>query len=340
MPSPSRADSATEPGYRASSRSRGTAGGDPGGQPVDLVEGHQLGHVPGADLDQHRAHGLHLALGVGRRGVDDVDQEIGLGHHLEGRLEGLDQGGGQLAHEAHGVGQQHGLAARELQAPHPGIEGGEQAVLDEHPGAGEPVQQRRLAGVGVAHQRHGAVAGPGPGLALRAPGGPQLAQLGLELRHAPDQAPAVDLELGLARAPGADAPGLLGQGQAPAPQAGQAVAELGQLDLGLALLGRGVLGEDVEDHRRAVDGGAAEQLLQVAALGRRELVVEHDGVGVDLLATPVAARPPCPCPRRWRGPGRPGAAPPRPPRRHRRCRRAGPARRGGPRSPRCCSTGG
>src|SRR5581483_578228 len=47
-------------------------------------------------------------------------------------------------------------------------------------------------------------------------------------------------------------------------------------------LGAGVLGEDVEDHRRAVDGGAAEQLLEVAALGRAELVVEHHGVRVDL----------------------------------------------------------
>ena len=61
---------------------------------------------------------------------------------------------------------------------------------------------------------------------------------------------------------------LLGERRALAPEAGQPVAEQGQLDLGLALLAVGVLGEDVEDHRGAVDGGAAEQLLEVALLGR------------------------------------------------------------------------
>ena len=106
-------------------------------------------------------------------------------------------------------------------------------------------------------------------------------------------APAVDLELRLARAAGADAgaarrrhaAGLLGQLRAPAPQAGQPVAQQRQLDLGLALLAAGVLGEDVEDHRGAVDGRAPEQLLEVVLLRGRELVVEHDGVAVDLEAT-------------------------------------------------------
>jgi hypothetical protein len=42
-----------------------------------------------------------------------------------------------------------------------------------------------------------------------------------------------------------------------------------------------VLGEDVEDHRGAVERGATEQLLQVELLRRRQLVVEHHGVGVD-----------------------------------------------------------
>ena len=109
-------------------------------------------------------------------------------------------------------------------------------------------------------------------------------------------APAVDLELGLARAPaGADATGLLGEpGPAP-PQAGQAVAELGQLDLGLALVAVGVLGEDVEDHRGAVDRRAPEQLLQVELLGRGQLVVEDHRVAVGLQGDARAAPRPCPC---------------------------------------------
>ena len=97
-----------------------------------------------------------------------------------------------------------------------------------------------------------------------------VAQLGLELVDATDEAAAVDLELGLARAPGADAAAPAGcESLRPCPaQAGQPVAQLGQLDLGLALLAVGVLGEDVEDHRGAVDGGAPEQLLEVELLRR------------------------------------------------------------------------
>ena len=67
----------------------------------------------------------------------------------------------------------------------------------------------------------------------------------------------------------------------PTPQPGQPVAEQGQFDLGAPFGGAGVLGEDVEDHRGAVDGGAAQDLLQVPLLGGGEVVVEHHGVGVD-----------------------------------------------------------
>ena len=65
-----------------------------------------------------------------------------------------------------------------------------------------------------------------------------------------------------------------------APQAGKAVAQLRQLDLGLALFAAGVLGKNVQDHGGAVDGGSAQDLFQVARLGRRQLVVEHHRVGV------------------------------------------------------------
>ena len=117
---------------------------------------------------------------------------------------------------------------------------------------------------------------------------------------------------------------------APAAQAGQPVAQQGQLHLGPALGGAGVLGEDVEDHRGAVDGRPAEDLLQVALLGRGELVVEDHGVGVDRQTGRPAPRP-CPGRRRWPGPGGPGAGRRGPPRRPRPCPPAGPARRGPPR---------
>ena len=109
-----------------------------------------------------------------------------------------------------------------------------------------------------------------------------VAQLGLELVDATDEPATIDLELGLAGTAGADAGALLAEAATGPAQAGQAVAELGQLDLGLALLAVGVLGEDVEDHRGAVERGAPEQLLEVELLAGAELVVEHHGVGVEL----------------------------------------------------------
>ena len=44
-----------------------------------------------------------------------------------------------------------------------------------------------------------------------------------------------------------------------------------------------MLGEDVEDQRNAVDDVAAELLLQVALLCRRQLVVEDHDIGVECV---------------------------------------------------------
>ncbi len=238
----------------------------------------------GADLHQHRPHRRDLPFGVGGGHVDDVDDQIRLAHHLQRGAEGLDHLVGQLAHEADGVGGQHRLAAGQRPLPGPGIEGGEQPILDRDVGIAQAVQEGRLSGVGVADQRHRPLAGSAPRPALRAAGEVELAQVGFEPGHPPDQPPAVHLELGLARPAGADATGLLAEGRPPAAQARQPVPQQRQLDLGFALGGAGVLGEDVEDHGCPVDGGAPEQLLEVALLRRRELVVEHHGVGVDLEA--------------------------------------------------------
>ena len=128
------------------------------------------------------------------------------------------------------------------------------------------------------------MAAAGAAAALQRPRALHLAQVRLELVHAPDEAPAVDLELRLSRAPGSDATRLLAQGGPAAAQAGEPVAQERQLHLRLALGTARVLGEDVEDHRRPVDGGATEQLLQVPVLRRRQLVVEDDGVGVEAVA--------------------------------------------------------
>ena len=153
---------------------------------------------------------------------------------------------------------------------------------------GELVEQRRLAGVRVAGQRD---AGQVRALAL---GAHHLA-VGLDVLEPPPQRgdavarePAVGLDLRLARAPGADAADAAAGAETlevrpQAAHAGHVVLELRQLDLELALGGVGVAGEDVEDHRGAVDHRHPELLLEVALLARRELVVDRDEVRVRRL---------------------------------------------------------
>jgi len=127
-----------------------------------------------------------------------------------------------------------------------------------------------------------AAARPAP--PLERAGALDLAQVRFEAVHAAHQTAPVDLELGLTGAPRPDATGLLAERAAPSSQAGQSVPQQRQLHLGLALGAAGVLSEDVEDHRRAIDGRAPEELLQVPVLRRGQLVVEDDRVDVEAPA--------------------------------------------------------
>ncbi len=96
------------------------------------------------------------------------------------------------------------------------------------------------------------------------------------------QAP-VGLDLGLAGSTGADPAAEALEVRPQTSHARQVVLELGQLHLQLALGAGGMGGEDVEDHRRAVDDRHAELLLEVALLARAQLVVAGDHVGVALV---------------------------------------------------------
>src|SRR3546814_6353790 len=132
-----------------------------------------------------------------------------------------------------------------------------------------------LAGVGVADDGDALHPATTLRLALGRAVLVDLAELGLELVDPSLDAASIDLELGLAGAAGTDAgttgghsAALLRERRALAADAREPVLEQRQLDLGLALHAVGVLGEDVEDHRRAVDGGAPEQLTEVALLGQ------------------------------------------------------------------------
>src|SRR5690606_29675025 len=97
--------------------------------------------------------------------------------------------------------------------------------------------------------------------------------------------PAVGLELGLTgttqthtAVAARSAAGLPGQRRTPAAQPGNQVLQLSELDLRLALLRPGMLGEDVEDERGPVDDLDLQLLLELAQLARRQFTVADDGV--------------------------------------------------------------
>ena len=204
--------------------------------------------------------------------------------------------------------------------------------LVPHPdllGAGQRVEQGRLAGVGVAGESD-------PRQRRALPPRPHHAAVALQPGEAPPQRrdpvageAAVGLDLALARPPGADPAAEPLEVGPEAPHPRQVVLELGQLDLQLALGRVGVVGEDVEDDRGAVDHRHAQGGLEIALLPGRKLVVAGDQVrvaGGDLLlhlgqlaAAEVAV-----------GVGL-GALldAPRPPSRRRRCAAAPSARRAG-----------
>ena len=239
-----------------------------------------------APISTSLLHGVqHLVqLPLGHGGVGHVQEQVCLQGLLERGREGVDELVGQLSDEADGVGEQV-LAPLDLERARGGVEGVEQVVAHAHLRARQSVQQCGLARIRVAGEGHRRQP---RALAL---GAHHLAGALRVLQPAPQRAdaiagePAVRLDLGLARAPGADA-AVHTAGAEPLevrPQpahAREVVLQLRQLHLELALGRRGVVGEDVEDDCGAVDHRRAECLLEVALLARQQLVVHGDHVRV------------------------------------------------------------
>ena len=172
----------------------------------------------------------------------------------ERRPECLDELVGQLADEADRVGEQV-VASTGAEHARRRVERVEEAVADADLGAGQRVEQRRLAGVRIARERDlrqvGAVAlGP-----HHLAGAADVREPALERRDPVAGEAPVGLDLRLARAAGADAAAEPLQVRPQAPHAREVVLELRELDLELALRRVRVRGEDVEDDRRAVDHG-------------------------------------------------------------------------------------
>ena len=285
-PAPVRAEIETAssvPGRRVGSPSSASDGGEL----VALVEHAQHPGRLDAEALEHLLGHLHLLAPPRMAAVDHVEHQVGLGDLAEGAAEGRDQVVGELADEADGVGEDDRPGPLQAAPAQPRVQRGEQAVGGARAaGVGQAVEQRRLAGVGVA--REGDDRGAAPAAALGLPGALDLLEVLLQaLDPAPEHAP-VGLELGLTlAAPDADAAGLAPQVPPPPGQPGEHVVELGQLHLGPGLPGAGTLVEDLEDQGAAVEHRGAERLLQVLDLAGREVVVEQHQVRAELAGRPA-----------------------------------------------------
>src|SRR5262245_43599842 len=123
-----------------------------------------------------------------------MDEEVGVDDLLEGRTERLDQLVRESLHEADGVGGEHGFATGQAELAGGGVEGGEEAVLDQHVGVGQAVEQGGLARVRVADQRDRGTRAALAALALRGAVLRQTVELALEARDPRLDAATVDLE--------------------------------------------------------------------------------------------------------------------------------------------------
>src|SRR5450755_1518247 len=248
---------------------------------VDLVQRYYHGQATRADLFQYLLNGLDLAMDVGMRGIDDVDQQIGLGDLLQRGAEGGDQDRGEPLDKADGIGEQDFLPTPQPYSSRRGIERREQFILRLHMRtAGEPVEQRRLARVGIADQRYDRRT------SMRAPIAVALAlladqfQIFLQVIPLPTQHTAVDLDLLLTFAALLRAAALARKVRPLPRDAGQVVLDLGQFHLQAPLAGTCTLAEDDQDQRRAIEHLHLQFTFQVTVLPRCQFEVKDHCVAI------------------------------------------------------------
>ncbi len=253
-----------------------------GREQVRLVEGDDARDVRVPEVAEDSLDRFELLRPARVRGVDEVNEKVAVVDLFERGAEGGDEVGRQVAYEADRVVDDHLLLARQTQAARGRVERGEHAPLGQNLGGGERVQERRLAGVGVADDGDDGQAPPRALLAALLAAHALVLDLLLKTVDAVAHAAAVGLKLGLAGAAPADAARQPREGRVvPGDETRQHVAQLRQLDLNLALARLRALREDVEDELRAVDDLEVCGFGDSAHLRGAQLAVEDEQVGAE-----------------------------------------------------------
>ena len=133
-----------------------------------------------------------------------MQQQIGVLQFLQRGLERLHQLMGQFADKPHRIGDHHIQRIADRQQAGGSVQRIEQPVVGGDTRAGDGVEQRGLARVGVAHDGHHGDLVFHPALPLGAPHAAHLLQLCLQLVDFPMDVPPVRLQLRLAGTLGAD----------------------------------------------------------------------------------------------------------------------------------------
>jgi len=246
---------------------------------IDLVEDADARHLVGADLGQHRIGDFKLAFEARITRVDDVQQQGRIERFVQGGFERGHQAMRQVLDETDGITDEHTRHAFGVKRTHGGVQRGEELVGHQHLTAGQRTHQRRLAGIGVADQRH--IGEALPPLAARALGlalGLHRDDLELQFGNAVTNLAAVEFGVRLAGTAASHPaalpplrPGELGRFA----QTRCHVAKPGDLNLRLGSTRARVTVKDLEDDHGAVHDLAARLQLEVARLRGRDLVIDQ-----------------------------------------------------------------
>ena len=204
-----------------------------------------------------------------------MEDQIGLEHLLKRGAEGGHERRRQIGDEADSVGQDGLGAAGKAQRADGRVEGCEQDVLGEDLGAGQRVEQGRLAGIGVTDKRDRRVRYALTGLAMERAGALDLLELFADDVDPFAQEPSVGLDLRLAGATEkAEAAALPFKVGPRAHEAALLVDEMGELDLQAPFPGSRPLAEDLENEPGAVEHLDVPGGLEIALLHGRERVID------------------------------------------------------------------